>query len=191
MKLNFIQYSKSIFEKVNLLLEQEQENQNLISKSKNEIQILKSKFKIENEKLNLKNFFDELIRIDNEKKDIVFFITSILYFAKNDLDLDIVSIEKYCIDFLVKKSSDYSEVNNRYSCFERIVELMGIRYIPFIKLIKGLAVQQVMYFNICQKIARIENVVLNNKSVNFESLRDSIIDLINYRLLVNGAKYKL
>ena len=92
---------------------------------------------------------------------------------------------------MVKKSSDYSEINNRYSCFERIVELMGIRYIPFIKLIKGLATQQVMYFNICQKIARIENVVLNNKSVNFESLRDSIIDLINYRLLVNGAKYKL
>ena len=91
----------------------------------------------------------------------------------------------------MKKSSDYSEVNNRYSCFERIVELMSIRYIPFVKLIKGLAVQQLMYFNICQKIARIENVVLNNKSVNFESLRDSIIDLINYRLLVNGAKYKL
>lgn len=178
MKLNFIQYSKSIFEKVNLNLE-------------NEIQILKSKFKIENEKSNLKNFFNELIRIDNEKKDIVFFIGSILYFAKNDLDLDIVSIEKYCIDLWIKKNSDYCQINNKYSCFERIVELMGIRYIPFIKLIKGLAVQQVMYFNICQKIARIENVILNNKSVNFESLRDSIIDLINYRLLVNGAKYKL
>ena len=43
----------------------------------------------------------------------------------------------------------------------------------------------------CQKISRLENLLVNNKDPENESVEDSIRDLINYRLLFEGYKMGL
>ena len=105
--------------------------------------------------------------------------------SMNRLGLDFKSIIPTCINVLDTKANDYSNQNDRYSCFKRTFQLSRLC---------GSASREtndIFIFNICQKIARIENLLQNNIDPKNESLIDSFIDLINYRLLFYGYKMGL
>ena len=91
---------------------------------------------------------------------------------------------KKCIEILELKKHDYSNYN-RYSCFGRTYQLSKLWGAT------SRDCNDVFIFNICQKIARIENLLQNNIDPKNESLIDSFIDLINYRLLWEGYKLGL
>lgn len=131
---------------------------------------------IENQKI---VFLDS---IEKETSFTGFLITAFrfyLYYVGKD-------ITKHCMDILNKKSQDYSEVNNRYSVFDFCSKYaldMGItnEVNPDIAFVILLGV----------KISRLKELLLSGKDPNFESIEDSIIDLINYRILWEGKKLGL
>lgn len=90
-----------------------------------------------------------------------------------------------CISILDIKANDYSDKKDRYSSFHntyKLARLVGL---------SGDKVYDVFIINYCQKISRIENLLQNNIDPKNESLIDSFIDLINYRLLFEGYKMGL
>ena len=101
------------------------------------------------------------------------------------LGIDFKSIIPTCINLLDTKANDYSNKKDRYSCFERTFVLA--RYCGS----TSKEIDDVFINDFCQKIARIENLLQNNIDPKNESLIDSFIDLINYRLLFEGYKMGL
>lgn len=100
-------------------------------------------------------------------------------------DINLFEFRDKIISTLENKSNDYSNKRDRYSCFSRTYQLA--------KLCGSTSrqVEDVFIINLCQKIARIENLLQNNIDPKNESLIDSFIDLINYRLLFEGYKMGL
>lgn len=92
-----------------------------------------------------------------------------------------------CIRCLSYKSADYSIESDIYSCFNRSTDFLS----PYIDLPRFKVVHIMFYSNMCQKISRLENLLVNNKDPENESVEDSIRDLINYRLLFEGYKIGL
>ena len=100
-------------------------------------------------------------------------------------DINLFQFRDKIISTLENKSNDYSNKRDRYSCFSRTHQLA--------KLCGSTSrqVEDVFINDFCQKIARIENLLQNNIDPKNESLIDSFIDLINYRLLFEGYKIGL
>ena len=103
----------------------------------------------------------------------------------NRLGIDFKSIIPTCISILDSKANDYSNKNDRYSCFGRTFQLARLCGST------SRETNDVFINDFCQKIARIENLLQNNIDPKNESLIDSFIDLINYRLLFEGYKMGL
>ena len=120
--------------------------------------------------------------IDHEDIDD-FLIFIHLFMHLNNINL--FEFRDKIISTLENKSNDYSNKRDRYSCFSRTHQLA--------KLCGSTSrqVEDVFIFNMCQKIARIENLLQNNIKPKNEKIEDSIIDLINYRLLFEGYKIGL
>lgn len=77
-----------------------------------------------------------------------------------------------CQTILNKKSNDYSDKDNLFSCFEGAGNIAGITPEQSILTLIGI------------KIFRLKELITNDKNPNFESIDDSIKDLINYSLLL-------
>jgi hypothetical protein len=86
------------------------------------------------------------------------------------------SILGQCKTVMSAKKNDYAENNNRYSNFEESSKIAGISPEQSIIVLMGV------------KLARLRQLTVNNKEVKNESMDDSILDLINYALILGGYK---
>ena len=78
---------------------------------------------------------------------------------------------------LVKgKSTDYAELENKFSNFEQAAIAAGV------------AVEQVFLVLIGVKLARLTQLMTTEKSPNFESIDDNLLDLINYPGLLRAYR---
>ena len=89
------------------------------------------------------------------------------------------SILFQCVKVMSVKKNDYAENNNRYSNFEESAKIAGINPEQSIIVLMGV------------KLARLRQLTVNNKEVKNESIDDSILDLINYALILGGFKKQL
>lgn len=94
----------------------------------------------------------------------------------NLLNLDSEKIKAQCLNLLASKYHDYAQDNNRFSNFEKRSELLN------------LDINYIFLNDIANKIIRLENLLINNKTPKNETVEDSIIDLINYVLLFQAYK---
>lgn len=127
-------------------------------------------------------FYNLNTLIDNKRK--FFQEIVILLECLNKNENMIKDIKTKCFETIIDKSNDYSNSKDRYSSFHRTCEFLNIHKPENLPSI-------IFYSNMCQKIARIENLLQNNIDPKNESLIDSFIDLINYRLLFEGYKMGL
>lgn len=79
-----------------------------------------------------------------------------------------------CISIMDAKKNDYAENSNRYSNFEESAKIAGIKPEQAIITLMGV------------KVARLRQLTVNNKEIKNESINDSILDLINYSLILGG-----
>lgn len=126
-------------------------------------------------------FVTDLLDYEGNLDDFLIFF---FHFARSSNivfgDLEV----KRCIEILELKKHDYSNYD-RYSCFGRTYQLSKLWGST------SRTPEDVFIFNMCQKIARIKNLLQNNIDPKNESLIDSFIDLINYRFLFEGYKMGL
>lgn len=93
-----------------------------------------------------------------------------------DFESFVDSILGQCKAVMSAKKNDYAENNNRYSNFEESSKIAGISPEQSIIVLMGV------------KLARLRQLTVNNKEVKNESMDDSILDLINYALILGGYK---
>ncbi|MDP3793750.1 MAG: nucleotide modification associated domain-containing protein [Candidatus Uhrbacteria bacterium] len=80
-----------------------------------------------------------------------------------------------CLVILSKKNHDYSEVTDAFSNFKSSAELAGITPAQSLLTLLGM------------KMARLSQLIGNGKQPMNEKTEDTIIDLINYTLLLRGV----
>lgn len=97
------------------------------------------------------------------------------------------SISNTCVTLLSSKAHDYSDNNNRYSNFEFIYGYLHKKYSFPTHITTHIAFDSL----IAVKIARLTELIKNNKTPKNESVIDSIVDLINYRFLLEGYRLGL
>lgn len=98
------------------------------------------------------------------------------------------NIPKECLEVLNRKSYDYSSKDNRYSNFE-ISNKWAENCLNFIndEPVKiGLDNKISFAILLGTKVARLKELLLSNKEPKNEAIEDSIIDFMNYRLLLEG-----
>jgi hypothetical protein len=93
---------------------------------------------------------------------------------KQDFIKSIEESYKTALDIVRKKNADYSEENNPFSNFE----IQGW--------LTGCTVEQAIMGDIARKMARIKQLVINNKSpqVNDEAIADTLLDMSNYLMIL-------
>jgi hypothetical protein len=74
------------------------------------------------------------------------------------------------------KAHDYAEDDNVFSNFEQAAVAAGV------------TVEQVFLVLIGVKVARLTQLIANTKSANFESIDDTILDLMNYAGLLKAYR---
>lgn len=87
-----------------------------------------------------------------------------------------------CMSILDSKKHDYSKSDNRYSNFEFTKEYAQ----NYVSNVEGVFVVMLGV-----KVARLIELIGNDKNPNNESILDSVIDLMNYRLLLEGYRMGL
>lgn len=122
--------------------------------------------------------------------DIKVFFTEICIIL-DSLDYWKKQIKEKCIENIISKSHDYSDSIDRYSSFKRTINFVSV-HVKIVNLdyVESSA-EAIFYFNMCQKISRLENLLVNKIDEKNEKIEDSLIDLINYRLLFEGYKMGL
>ena len=131
-----------------------------------------------NELNNYLNYLKILI-FKSDNQSAIYNLNTILYLIKNLinlLNLDSEKIKEKCINALESKSHDYAQEGNRFWNFEKRVNFLGTN------------INFVFLNDIYNKVLRLENLLLNNKTPKNETVEDSIIDLINYVLLFQAYK---
>lgn len=94
----------------------------------------------------------------------------------NNFNEYVESILSQCQTVMTSKANDYAEVTNRWSNFEESAHMAGIAPEQSIIVLMGV------------KLSRLRQLTVNNKEVKNESMDDSILDLINYALILGGYK---
>ena len=143
------------------------------------------------------NVFDNFLEYNNNDKlsaiDFIeclntrFDLMSILHicFAYLLDSKDYHMITDRCISILNRKSYDYSSKDNRYSNFE-IAREWSEKYLTDNHEINIVNPKMSFLILLGTKIARLTELLENGKTPNNESIEDSILDLMNYRLLLEG-----
>ncbi len=85
------------------------------------------------------------------------------------------SILDRCMVILSKKNHDYSEVTDAFANFKSSAELAGITPAQSLLTLLGM------------KMARLSQLIGNGKQPMNEKIEDSLIDVINYTLLLRGV----
>lgn len=129
------------------------------------------------------DFVNQLPKADNLDD-----LLSLCFRYLNTINLSLLnSVSKTCVGILSSKAHDYSDRNNRYSNFEFIYRYLYDKY----SFSSHITVEIAFDSLIAVKIARLTELIGNNKTPKNESVLDSIIDLINYRLLKEGFRLGL
>jgi hypothetical protein len=84
------------------------------------------------------------------------------------------SLLNRCLEMLKKKNSDYANDTSPFANFEYSSELAGIEKYQSILQLLGM------------KLSRIREL-MSGKEPNYESLEDSILDAINYLIILNSV----
>lgn len=79
-----------------------------------------------------------------------------------------------CFNIIKNKNHDYSDKNDPFSNFK------------FSGKVAGITPEQAALNLIGTKLARLNELITNSKSAKNESIEDSILDAINYLLLLRG-----
>jgi len=123
------------------------------------------------------NNIEKIKRLDG------FLICCFTFYYSNYVGQD---LKKECINKLNIKSHDYSEKDNRYSNFQS-----SANYIVKMGIVETVNPEISLNILIGVKIARLKELLTSGKVPKNESITDSLIDLINYRLLLEGYRLGL
>lgn len=127
-----------------------------------------------------KKYFLNQIR-DSAEYDLDKFLSICFRFALAQ-SLPLAFIINTCMSILESKKHDYSEITNRYSNFEFTTEYAR----DYVSNVDGVFVVMLGI-----KVARLVELIGNNKTPKNEKVLDSVIDLMNYRLLLEGYEMGL
>ena len=79
-----------------------------------------------------------------------------------------------CLQLLASKNSDYSETQDAFSNFKLAAQIAGI------------SSEQTLLSLLGMKFARLQQLTGKGKQPKHESIEDTLVDIINYTLLLRG-----
>lgn len=145
-----------------------------------EIELIKAKYiSLNHPKLNSTEFIEHL-NSNFELKDVL--LNCFRYLPGGQY---INQVKNRCISILNKKSFDYSSKDNRYSNFQ-IAREWSEKYLTANHEINIVDPKMSFLILLGTKIARLTELLESGKTPNNESIEDSTLDLMNYRLLLEG-----
>ena len=143
------------------------------------LEVLKTNINVLDSEYNKKYFLNQIR--DSADYDIDKFLSICFRFALSE-SLPLNFIINSCIAILESKKHDYSAITNRYSNFEFTKEYAH----DYVSNTNGVFVVMLGI-----KVARLIELIGNNKIPKNEKVLDSVLDLMNYRLLREGFKMGL
>lgn len=123
---------------------------------------------------NKEYYFNRIDQAIRDKEPFQHVLREIFMMVRS-YDISLTDFIDICLVKLDEKNADYSKNNDRYYTFLYSSKLNGITPIMSINVMIGI------------KLGRISAIINKEKVIN-ESLKDSLIDLNNYFLLVEGIK---